>query len=408
MESKKIAIFLDAENLTNWITHDNLDKLRTELSTIGQMIIRRAYARWNEPGIAKFQVILSQNGFEFIHTYHPVSGKNSADIQLTVDAMEYAFRHNDIECFVLATGDSDFTPLFRRLRELGKDVFGVGPRSSLSECVKSVCSRFIYTDEIEQNKELLNTELDDAIDLAIQTIKAFGGTALVAQLKPAMLNKNPAFDEKSLGYGSFKKFLESIDSVKLSLKDGKALEASYGPQNQKRTNTIDENANTINEKGIDKAIPPLDDEENKYRQILRKKLWRSIPKDVLIRIYKISAKLEPSTKSEMESTVLERAGGDITSSDVKKAMGIFKKAKLFIFQTNPDSVENEKSEDKLGKLEKRDSYLRDIDMAISARLLKGLEETQKEINIEVLKTFLYGLYSKSSLNELLSDAKKNF
>lgn len=47
---------------------------------------------------------------------------------------------------VLATGDSDFSPVFRRLRELGKGVVGVGPASVLSASVTLSCHQFILTD----------------------------------------------------------------------------------------------------------------------------------------------------------------------------------------------------------------------------------------------------------------------
>ena len=48
---------------------------------------------------------------------------------------------------MLATGDSDFGPVFRRLRELGKGVVGVGPSSVLSSSVALSCHQFIFTDE---------------------------------------------------------------------------------------------------------------------------------------------------------------------------------------------------------------------------------------------------------------------
>lgn len=48
---------------------------------------------------------------------------------------------------MLATGDSDFGPVFRRLRELGKGVVGVGPSSVLSSSVALSCHEFIFTDE---------------------------------------------------------------------------------------------------------------------------------------------------------------------------------------------------------------------------------------------------------------------
>lgn len=48
---------------------------------------------------------------------------------------------------VLVTGDSDFGPVFRRLRELGKGVVGVGPTSVLSTSVALSCHDFIFTDD---------------------------------------------------------------------------------------------------------------------------------------------------------------------------------------------------------------------------------------------------------------------
>lgn len=48
---------------------------------------------------------------------------------------------------MLATGDSDFGPVFRRLRELGKGVVGVGPSSVLSSSVALSCHEFIFTDD---------------------------------------------------------------------------------------------------------------------------------------------------------------------------------------------------------------------------------------------------------------------
>jgi len=118
--------------LTQWVKDDGAEKLLSELSPTGQIIVRRAYGNWTNPGLLNFQGNLNRSGFELIHNYHPISGKNSSDIQLTIDVIEYALRLNDVEWFVLATGDSDFSPLFRRLREIGKEV--IGCRASF--CIK--------------------------------------------------------------------------------------------------------------------------------------------------------------------------------------------------------------------------------------------------------------------------------
>jgi hypothetical protein len=52
--------------------------------------------------------------------------------------------HPDVTVFVLVTGDSDYTPLVRRLREFGKWVVGVGTEATASHRLASVCSEYKY------------------------------------------------------------------------------------------------------------------------------------------------------------------------------------------------------------------------------------------------------------------------
>lgn len=130
--------------------------------------------------------------------------------------MEHALRLQDDEWIILATGDSDFSPLFRKLREMGKEVVGVGPRSSLSESVKTSCSRYIYTDSAyTRNSEVLHSAMDDAIDLTEKAFESFGGPVACSALKGAMKNIDSAFDEKTLGYKTFTDFLKNVESIKL-------------------------------------------------------------------------------------------------------------------------------------------------------------------------------------------------
>lgn len=146
LNNNKVAIFVDAENVGNWIKQGGVDQLLEELKALGQIVIRRAYGVWSRPQMAMHQSALNKQGFELIHCYHPVAGKNSADIHMTVDVMECAWQFSNINYFVLVTGDSDFSPVFRRLRAIGKEVIGVGQSSTLSQCIEGTCSKFIYTD----------------------------------------------------------------------------------------------------------------------------------------------------------------------------------------------------------------------------------------------------------------------
>src|ERR1051325_1288644 len=77
------------------------------------------------------------------------SRKNAADIKMVVDALEVAFERAYISTFVLCTGDSDFTPLVHKLRELNKRVIGVGVEKSTSALLPPACDEFLYYDRLE-------------------------------------------------------------------------------------------------------------------------------------------------------------------------------------------------------------------------------------------------------------------
>ncbi|HEY9645242.1 MAG TPA: NYN domain-containing protein, partial [Chroococcidiopsis sp.] len=147
MTDSNVAIFLDVENLSGWLKAEGGKMLLDYANKLGSIVVRRAYGDFSIQSVSARQPELNLLGFDFVHVYHPAKGKNSTDIQIVVDVMDYLVRIPDLEWVILATGDSDFSPLFRRLRELGKSVVGIGPRSPLSNAVENSCNQFIYTDQ---------------------------------------------------------------------------------------------------------------------------------------------------------------------------------------------------------------------------------------------------------------------
>jgi len=386
MKSSKIAIFIDVENLTQWVKEDGPEKLLSELSPTGQIIVRRAYGNWTNQNLFNFQGNLNRSGFELIHNYHPISGKNSSDIQLTIDVMEYALRLNDVEWFVLATGDSDFSPLFRRLREIGKEVIGVGPRSALSESVKTSCSRYIYTDITQ---ETIKLALDDAIDLVEKALKTFDEPAPYSSLKSVMINIDSAFDEKALGFKSFSDFLKSIDSIELVRSDdAKTWLAS--PKSSKSDNVDSPKI----QKGEQQVIALVET----YQKLLKEKNWPSIPYDYLSKIYNVLITLLPLPRNELTEAVISKlADKRITSTDIKRAVSIFMKSKLF---TPPLNAE-ESPDKNCWRLEKNEHYIKDIDIALIARLVSGCIENDIELDPNIVAKCLYGNYKKDKLQNLI-------
>lgn len=382
MKSSKIAIFIDVENLTQWVKEDGPENLLSELSSTGQIIVRRAYGNWTNQNLFNFQGNLNRSGFELIHNYHPISGKNSSDIQLTIDVMEYALRLNDVEWFVLATGDSDFSPLFRRLREIGKEVIGVGPRSALSESVKTSCSRYVYTGITQ---ETIKLALDDANDLAEKALKSFEEPVSYSALKSVMINIDSAFDEKALGFKSFSDFLNSIDSIE-SVRSNDAKDWLAKLKLSKDTNSDLQKIKTEDQNAISLI--------ETYQKLLKEKSWPSIPSTYLSKIYKALINLEPLPKKELKEAVIAKLDDNkITSTDVNRAISIFMKARLF-YQTQSDEESPEKY---CWQLKKNETYTKDIDIALIARLASGCIENEMELDPEIVAKCLYGNYKNDKL-----------
>src|SRR5918992_2481900 len=136
-DEERIALFVDFENLAigakeRGLTLD-MSVLLDALSERGRVVVRRAYADWTLFGDHR-QGVQSQR-IEMIEIPQRTGmvRKNAADIKLAVDAIELAFQRDFVTTFVIGSGDSDFTPLVLKLRELDKRVIGIGVEGSTSQ-----------------------------------------------------------------------------------------------------------------------------------------------------------------------------------------------------------------------------------------------------------------------------------
>ena len=221
------GIFLDAENLTQFLKDEGGRKLVDSAIEFGNPIVRRAYGNWSLPSLNIHQHQLIENGFQLIHTPHPVPKKNAADIAMVVDVMDILHRMRDLQCFVLATGDSDFSQLFCHLRQAGRTVVGVGPRSVLSEVVKNSTDRFIYTDpppapagagagsEPRTRDQLRTAQFALAVALLDRALAKLPADAPLnmGRIKESMLLLDSAFDQREAGFASFSGFLEASGRI---------------------------------------------------------------------------------------------------------------------------------------------------------------------------------------------------
>ena len=147
---RSLAIFIDFENLALGFQgrRERFDIARVleRLVEKGKVVAKKAYADWSR--FAAYTSLLHEAAIELIEIPRRAqTGKNSADIRLCVDAMDLAYSKDHIDTFVIVSGDSDFSPLVSKLKELGKHVIGLGMQPSTSDLLRDNCDEFIYYEE---------------------------------------------------------------------------------------------------------------------------------------------------------------------------------------------------------------------------------------------------------------------
>ncbi len=183
-DEDRIALFLDYENLALG-ARDHLGGIAFDLRPIsdalaerGRVVVRRAYADWSY--FDDDRRMLTRSHVELIEMPQRMgaSRKNAADIKMAVDAIELAFSRDYISTFAICTGDSDFTPLVHKLRELNKRVIGFGVRDSTSRLLPPACDEFLFYDNLEGVEPAPETTTDSADKAPTRNRRARGkGTA---------------------------------------------------------------------------------------------------------------------------------------------------------------------------------------------------------------------------------------
>ena len=117
-------------------------------ASFGTVAIARAYADWSVPANAAYRRQLVDRAVDLTQLF-PVSGtKNGADIRLAVDAVEDVLHYTDLTHVVIVGGDSDYIALAQRCKQLGRSVIGVGVTGSTSRALIAACDVFSRYDDV--------------------------------------------------------------------------------------------------------------------------------------------------------------------------------------------------------------------------------------------------------------------
>ena len=248
-----MALFCDFENIALGVRDAkyakfDIDRVLERLLLKGSIVVKKAYCDWER--YREFKAPMHEASFEMIEIPHVrMSGKNSADIRMVVDALDLCYTKEHVDTFVIISGDSDFSPLVSKLRENNKFVIGVGVKSSTSDLLIANCDEFIYYDDLVRQDERKKqqrtrrkpakqaaeaskdtqpkaekTDEDrrqEAFDLLLDTIDALAEERdqdekiWGSMVKQALKRRNPGFNESYYGFRTFSELLEEAQTRKL-------------------------------------------------------------------------------------------------------------------------------------------------------------------------------------------------
>ena len=261
-----MAVFCDLENVAIGVREQkyadfDIDKVLQRLLVRGNIVVKKAYCDWDR--YRDFKKDLHEAAFELIEIPHVrMSGKNSADIRMVVDALDLCYTKEHVDTFVIVSGDSDFSPLVSKLRENNKVVIGVGVKKSTSDLLMANCDEFIFYDDLVREKKKRATKkkvpaadadaepapksasADDrkqeAVDLVMETVEALfaerGSEEKIwgSMVKQALKRRQPGFNESYYGFRSFGKLLDDAQARGLLTlepdeKSGGVIVKTYNP-----------------------------------------------------------------------------------------------------------------------------------------------------------------------------------
>jgi uncharacterized protein (TIGR00288 family) len=265
-DTQNMALFCDFENIAlgardaKYAKFD-IDKVLERLLLKGDIVVKKAYCDWER--YKEFKGAMHEAAFELIEIPHVrMSGKNSADIRMVVDALDLCYTKSHVDTFVIISGDSDFSPLVSKLRENNKNVIGVGVKQSSSDLLISNCDEFIFYDDLVREKPKrqarkkpaapaddatkapppdVDAKKQEALDLVLETVEALfaergtGEKIWGSMVKQALKRRKPGFNESYYGFRSFSKLLDEAAARKLlevepDEKSGGVIITSFTPE----------------------------------------------------------------------------------------------------------------------------------------------------------------------------------
>lgn len=229
-KDSQLAVLIDADNIPSKYVQEMME----EIAKYGAPTIKRIYGDWTKPNLSKWKNVLLKNAITPIQQYGYTTGKNATDSAMIIDAMDILYA-GKVSGFCLVSSDSDFTRLATRLREAGKDVYGIGERKTPEPFIVA-CDKFIYLEILksypDEEATVSNKKKDEKVEVekitknvirlisnTISDCADDDGWAFLGDVGALLQKKQPNFDSRNYGFLKLSQLIHAIDRYEVDKKE---------------------------------------------------------------------------------------------------------------------------------------------------------------------------------------------
>lgn len=333
------ALFIDWDNLKVGLKslggQPNVSSLLDAVGSRGRVVIARAYADWQQRSNSFDPPNLYAAGIEPVYVPVRMQGgkilKNSADVKLAVDCIDFLNTAPHLKVFVLVSGDADLVHLVNFLRARGKRVVVIGVSGTVGSTLSdNVDDLLLYDVDIEpvrqpgvtaaprktrhQDTERLEEALGALEDLLRNRSNRVG--SLFSWIGIQLARRG--FDYRTLGFERLKDFLREAERtgririVTRGLQDWAYLPEQYDHMAENEAaEEEEENRGDVDEIPGGVVIGALDEDAQRnfvrYLVELEKRSEYLIPPYIVSHLIKDSV-LPSLSQSQLRSLVRDAVG----------------------------------------------------------------------------------------------------
>lgn len=172
-ERLNTCVYMDYENIEKQLSKYNttakkinfFDRITKYLETLNLNVIDFiVYANYDDSLFNKtHQTWLQSLGLQTRHTSN--KGKNSGDLEMTIDALKSLYKNDYIDVFVIISCDRDFIPLIKAIKSENKITYVISTEIGFNKVVTTYADAHEYIENIFK-EELDKVELTEIHDVS--------------------------------------------------------------------------------------------------------------------------------------------------------------------------------------------------------------------------------------------------